>query len=376
MGGSVRRLVVKVGTSTLSDGQGAIDRAYVLALVTQLAAERAAGREVILVTSGAIRAGLAAMSAGSSVEASALATLPFRQAAAAIGQGHLMELYIEALRWHNVVAAQVLLTRDDLADRRRYLNARNTFEALLSMGALPIVNENDTIAVDEIKFGDNDTLAARVAALVHADMLLMLSDVEGLYEAAPCAGGPPPRVIRNVSRIDAAIEAMAGDAGSALGTGGMRTKIEAARIACASGVRTVIAHGRLPAVVRSAVEGDPIGTTFQPVRRQARGRKRWILAGSRAKGAVVVNEEAERRVRTCGASLLPVGIVGVEGDFEAGDLVEVRREDGTRFARGVANYSSRELRQVRGRHSEELEGLLGYRGYDEAIHRDNLLVDG
>ncbi len=368
----VRRLVVKVGTSTLTDRAGSIDRAFLLDLATQLAAQRAAGRDVILVTSGAIRAGIAALQANGD----APTTLPYRQAAAAIGQGHLMNLYIEALRWHSVVAAQVLLTRDDLADRRRYLNARNTFASLLEVGALPIVNENDTVSVDEIKFGDNDTLAARVASLVQADLLLILSDVEGLYAAAPQPGQPLPEVICTVPRIDAAVEAIAGGAGSAVGTGGMRTKVEAARIAAASGVRTVIAHGRRPGVVREVCEGAPVGTTFLAARSKPTGRKRWIVAGSRAKGAVVVDAAAEQRLRRSGASLLPVGIVAVVGEFEAGDLVEVRRTDGGRFARGLANYSAAELRAIQGRHSEELEAILGYRGYDEAIHRDDLVVDG
>jgi glutamate 5-kinase len=366
---------VKVGTSTLTDARGGIDRAYVLSLATQLAAQRSAGREAVLVTSGAIRAGMAALNAEGAAGGAALSTLPYRQAAAAVGQGHLMAFYIEALRWYDVVAAQVLLTRDDLADRRRYLNARNTFSALLALGVLPIVNENDTVAVDEIKFGDNDTLAARVASLIQADLLLVLSDVDGLYETAPRFGEPRPGVIRTVSRIDASIEAIAGGAGSDVGTGGMRTKIEAARIACASGVRTVIAHGRMPDVIRRAVEGEPVGTTFQAARARPLGRKRWILAGSRVRGAVVVNAQAEERLRRFGASLLPVGVVGVEGAFEAGDLVEVRCADGRRFARGVTSYSADELRRVQGRRSEEFEAILGYRGYDEAIHRDNLVID-
>ncbi len=373
-----RRLVVKVGTSTLTDPQGRIHRGYIADLTAQLAAQRAAGREVILVTSGAIRAGrerleLRAASPASHASADAN-TLPYKQAAAAVGQGLLLHTYTEAFAWRDVTVAQVLLTRDDLADRRRFLNARNTLTALLSLGVVPIINENDTVAVDEIRFGDNDTLAARVAVLAEADLLLILSDVEGLFARFPSEKEPGTVPIREVAKIDASIEALAGGAAGGVGTGGMRTKIEAARIATAFGIRTVIAHGRREKVVEEVVSGRPVGTTFLPRPGRQRGRKRWIAAGSRPRGSVRINERAAQRLLSEGVSLLAVGVVAVEGAFESGDLIEVFSETGTCLARGLTNYSAAELRRIQGLRSDQFEAVLGYRSYEEVIHRDNLAL--
>jgi glutamate 5-kinase len=407
------RIVVKVGTSTLTDPHGRIDRAFIADLAAQLAAQRAAGRDVLLVTSGAIRAGQEKLDAGARGRGDAGTppsapplrrggigggvprdVLPFKQAAAAVGQGLLMHTYTEAFAWRSVTVAQVLLTRDDLADRRRFLNARNTLTALLALGVVPIINENDTVAVEEIKFGDNDTLAALVAVLVEADLLLILSDVEGLYEtpspappftrgritnASPFAkGGTGEGVIRTVSRIDAQIEALAGEAFGGVGTGGMRTKVEAARIATASGIRTVIAQGRRERVVAEAVAGEEVGTTFLPrsTARRLRGRKRWIAAGSRPRGSVTVNARAAERLRREGVSLLAVGITAVIGEFDAGDLIEVRDEANRRCARGLTNYGADELRRIMGLRSDRFEAVLGCKTYDEVIHRDNLVVEG
>jgi len=379
-------MVVKVGTTTLTDSEGRIDRAFIADLTAQLAAQRAAGRDVLLVTSGAIRAGWESVERSAwSVKNAALnaqrLTLPYKQAAAAIGQGLLMHTYTEAFAWRNVTVAQVLLTRNDLADRRRFLNARNTLSALLALGVVPVINENDTVAVEEIRFGDNDTLAALVAVLVEADLLLILSDVEGLYSGMGAgeweSGGVAftPTLIQTVSRIDAAIEALAGEAQSGAGTGGMRTKIEAARIATTSGIRTVIAGGRRERVIADVIAGEEVGTTFLPAVTGLRGRKRWIAAGSRPRGSVTVNAKAAERLRKDGVSLLAVGIIDVTGEFANGDLVEVRDEAGRRFARGLTNYSAADLRRIQGLRSDRFEAVLGSKTYDEVIHRDNLVVE-
>ncbi|MCE7699969.1 MAG: glutamate 5-kinase, partial [Methanobacterium paludis] len=364
-------IVVKVGTSTLTDAQGCLDRGYIADLAAQLAGERLAGREVILVTSGAIGVGRDTLRRDDGDRASLVATsLPFKQAAAAVGQVVLMATYTEAFAWRNMTAAQVLLTREDLADRKRFLNARNTLTALLTLGVVPVINENDTVAVDEIKFGDNDSLAALVAVLVEADLLLILSDVEGLYSAPPdpnAESDTPPTVIRRVKRIDAGIEALAGGSGGALGTGGMRTKLEAARIATVSGIRTVIASGRRERVIADVAAGQEVGTTFLAGAGKLHGRKRWIIAGSRPRGSVVVNAGAAQRLLKDGVSLLAVGVTTVNGEFASGDLIEVRDETGRRFARGLTNYGAEELRLIQGLHSDQFEAVLGAKPYDEVI---------
>ncbi|HZP80777.1 MAG TPA: glutamate 5-kinase [Chthonomonadaceae bacterium] len=367
------RLVVKVGTSTLTDAHGRIDRAFIADLTAQLAALRAQGRDVLLVSSGAIRAGRERLS-----QALPPDSLPYKQAAAAIGQGLLIHTYTEAFAWRGVDCAQVLLTRDDLSDRRRFLNARNTLMALLSLGVIPVINENDTVAVDEIKFGDNDTLAALVATLVEADLLLILSDVEGLYAYPPGSQAGTPPLIRTVTKIDEAVAALAGDSASGVGTGGMRAKVEAARIATAAGIRAIIAPGRRERVVSEVVSGAEIGTTFLPRPSADRlpARKRWIAHSARPRGAVTVNARAKEKLKESGVSLLAVGIVGVTGSFTSGDLIEVRDEEGTVFGRGLTNYAAAEVRRVQGLRSEQFEAVLGYRGFEEIIHRDNLVIDG
>ncbi len=390
------RIVVKVGTSTLTDPQGRIDRAFIADLTAQLSSIRKDGRDVLLVTSGAIRAGRERLNRNQDTTRSAAAdgsasrsadsavgrlldTLPFKQAAAAIGQGLLVHTYTEAFAWRSVDCAQVLLTRDDLSDRRRFLNARNTLLALLTLGVVPIINENDTVAVDEIKFGDNDSLAAQVATLVEADLLLILSDVEGLCERAPCPDDvDPPRVISLVLRIDDAIVALAGEGSmTGMGTGGMATKVSAARIATQAGIRTVIARGRRPSVVSDVVEGKEVGTNFlpRPFADRISARKRWIAHSARPRGFVTVNLRAKERLVGSGVSLLAAGVTEVGGGFTAGDLVEVRDCEGVAFARGLTNYAAVELRRVKGLRSEQFEEILGYRGFDEIIHRDNLVID-
>ena len=281
--------------------------------------------------------------------------------------------------------AQILLTRDDLSDRRRFLNARNTLLALLELGVVPVINENDTVAVDEIKFGDNDMLAALVATLVEADLLLILSDVEGLYARPPGEEGNEEEggktggieIIETVAEISDSIVRLASGSKSGVGTGGMRTKVEAARIATSSGIRTVIARGRRERVVLEVANGERIGTTFfpRPDADRLSARKRWIGHAARARGSVTVNVKAREKLLQNGVSLLAAGIMEVTGAFVSGDLIEVRDEAGNVFARGLANYADSEIRRVLGLRSEQFEEILGYRGCDEIIHRDNLVVN-
>jgi glutamate 5-kinase len=377
------RIVVKVGTSTLTSPDGGVDRPFLADLVTQLAKERQQGRDILLVTSGAIKVGRDALakrpnSQNANNSSPSPDTLPYKQAAAAIGQGLLMHTYTEAFAWRDVHCAQVLLTRDDLSDRKRFLNARNTLLSLLALGVVPVINENDTVAVDEIKFGDNDMLAALVATLVEADLLLILSDVEGLYASPPDPhSDQTPPVLRTVERVDNAILALAGGSRSGVGTGGMRTKVEAARIATESGIRSVIAPGRSEGVLAKAIAEAEVGTTFlpQPNKERLPARKRWIAHSARPRGSVTVNVRAKERLRASGVSLLAVGITEVCGNFHAGDLIEIRDEAETVFGRGLANYSSSEIRQVQGLHSDQFESILGYRGFEEILHRDNLVID-
>lgn len=388
-----RRIVVKVGTSTLTDARGRIDRGYIADLAAQLAEQRSEGRDVVLVTSGAIRAGRerlegrpsragepecdAASAARGVSGGPSKSSLPYKQAAAAVGQGLLMHTYTEAFAWREVTCAQILLTREDLADRHRFLNARRTLLTLLSLGAVPIINENDTVAVDEIKFGDNDTLAALVATLVEADLLVILSDVEGLYAREPDASTTGGDVIRTVPSIDASILALAGGSEpGGVGTGGMRTKIEAARIAASSGIKTIVVGGRPAGAIADSVAGREVGTTFlpQPSKSRLPARKRWIAHTARPRGSVTVNTRARRKLETDGVSLLAVGIVSLAGTFAAGDLIEICDETGMAFARGLVNYDASEVRRVRGLRSDQFEAALGYRGCDEIVHRDNLVI--
>ncbi len=383
------RVVVKVGTSALTDAQGRLDRPFLADLAGQIARQHAHNCEMLLVSSGAIRAGREALAnAPSSSNRSAPSaprpapdTLPYKQAAAAIGQGRLMHTYTEAFAAHGLTCAQVLLTRDDLDDRGRFLNARNTLLALLALGVVPIINENDTVAVEEIKFGDNDRLAALVATLVDADLLLILSDVDGLYARPPDpqAALPPP-VIPVVAEINDTILALAGGAVSGVGTGGMRSKVEAARIATQSGVRTIIARGRRANVLDDAIRPSPdnaaIGTAFLPRDSSDRlpARKRWIAHSARPRGSVTVNARAREQLARGGVSLLAVGIVSVAGTFAPGDLIEALDETGATFARGLSNYADSEVRRVLGLRSERFAEILGYSGFDEIIHCDNLVV--
>lgn len=370
----MRRIVVKVGTSTLTGGTDGPDRVFINALAAQLAAQRLRGRQVVLVSSGAIQAGMGALGFAEKPR-----TIPEKQAAAAVGQGALMGLYADIFANYAVPVGQVLLTRDDLRHRARYINARNTIEALLARGALPIVNENDTVATEEIRVGDNDTLAALVTSLLDADGLLLLSDVDGLFDRNPTQHADA-RLVERVEKIDAATLAMAGGAGTAVGTGGMRTKLGAARIATGSGAAMWIARGRRPDVIADCLSQTPgAGTYFAPAAVRPSARKRWIAWADQPRGTIVVNACARAALEEAGRSLLAVGIVGVTGDFAAGDLVAVADESGAAFARGFTRYGASDVARIAGRPTAEIAGALALptgakAPHDEVIHRDQLVL--
>ncbi len=364
----VQRMVVKVGTHTITRKSGRLDLHQMERVVEQLVSQKLKGIEVLLVTSGAIAAGLEVM--GLRRRTSDIPTL---QAAASIGQVELIHLYAELFGKAGVKVGQVLLTQYDIARRQQYLNARNTIERLLDAGVVPVVNENDTVAVEEIRFGDNDRLAALVAGLVEADLLILLTDTKGLYTADPKKDGGA-EIIKMVPVIDRRIEELAQDTDKEHATGGMITKIEAARIATASRVGVVIAHGREKNVIQKIVEGREVGTYFPPKAKVVGGRKRWIAFGTYPAGKVYIDKGARDALIHHGRSLLPAGIIGCEGDFRAGDIVEILDEDGQLVARGLINYSSDETIKIKGTRSSEAARILGESTCKAAVHRDYLVI--
>jgi glutamate 5-kinase len=364
-----RRLVVKIGSRLLADEQtGALRRDWLEALADDLADIRKRGTEIIVVTSGAIAVGRAHLG----MLRRAL-RLEEKQAAAATGQIRVAGAWQGALARHGITAAQILLTLGDTEQRRRHLNARATIDTLLRLGVVPVINENDTVATEEIRFGDNDRLAARVAQMASADTLVLLSDIDGLYTADP-RRSPDARFVPEVGEIDAAIEAMAGEAPPGYSSGGMVTKLEAAKIAVASGCRMAIADGK-PVHPLRAVEAGARCTWFMVTAEPKTARKRWIASAVNAGGTITVDAGAAAAL-AAGKSLLPAGVVAVEGEFQRGDAVTVQGPDGRRLGRGLAAYSAADARRILRRKTGEIETLLGYRGRDEMIHRDDLVLDG
>lgn len=362
-----RRLVVKVGSALLVDGDtGRVNRAWLATLVEDLLRLRKRGQQVILVSSGAIALGRRRLGLRHGT-----LRLEESQAAAAVGQIRLAAAYKELLEEHEVTVAQVLLTLEDSERRRRYLNARATLESLLALGALPVINENDTVATAEIRYGDNDRLAARVAQMAGADCLVLLSDVDGLYSADPNKD-PRARIVPEVRRITPEIEAMAGNSNSAVGSGGMATKIMAARIAVAAGCHLCITAGSPRHPLRRLEEGAAC-TWFVPSATPAVARKQWIAGTLRPAGAITIDAGALRALLD-GRSLLPAGVTGARGRFERGDTVSVLSADGAEVARGIVAYSDTDAARIMGRKSSEIEALLGFRGRDEMIHRDDLVL--
>ena len=363
-----KRIVVKVGTSLLAGAEGGIEIGYVTRLAGVVAAECKRGKEIALVTSGAIGAGIKPL--GLKARPKSLRHL---QAAAAVGQVHLVHAYEEALRPHGYNVGQVLLTRDGLENRQRYLNARSTLLTLLEEGAVPVINENDTVSVDEIRFGDNDTLAALVTKLVDADLLVILTDVEGFFTSDPKKGGAD--LIDEVAEVTPEMERAASGTGSHLGSGGMATKLGAARQVAAGGAATVLAEGSDPAVLGRILAGEKVGTFFRPRGEGLRARRFWIAFGNVRSGAVRINDGAKAALLERGKSLLAVGVIAVEGEFSVGDTIGVVDEAGRELARGIANYTSGTVETIRGRQSKDLPGMLGTEySEDEVIHRDNLVI--
>jgi len=363
-----RRIVVKVGSSLVTNEGRGLDERAIGEWSRQLAALAAQGREVIMVSSGAIAEGMKRL--GWTTRPHELHEL---QAAAAVGQMGLAQMYETKLREHGMASAQVLLTHADLADRERYLNARSTLLTLLSLRVVPVINENDTVVNDEIKFGDNDTLGALVANLVEADLLVILTDQKGLYSADP-RKDPDARFIHEARAGDAALEQMAGGAGSSLGKGGMITKVLAAKRAAGSGASTVIAWGRETDCLLRIAQGEIIGTLLVAPTQKSQARKRWMADHLQLRGAVTVDAGAAARLQSDGKSLLPIGMVAVEGDFSRGEVIAVRDPAGQEIARGLANYAAAEARLLCRKPSSEIEKLLGYVAEPEMIHRTNLVV--
>ena len=363
-----RRIVVKVGSSLVTNEGRGLDEAAIGEWSRQLAALAAQGREVIMVSSGAIAEGMKRL--GWTTRPHELNEL---QAAAAVGQMGLAQMYETKLRENGMRSAQVLLTHADLADRERYLNARSTLLTLLGLRVLPVINENDTVVNDEIKFGDNDTLGALVANLVEADVLVILTDQRGLYSADP-RKDPEANFIHVAHAGDAALEAMAGGAGSSIGKGGMITKILAAKRAARSGASTVIAWGRERDALLRLASGEPIGTLLVAPTQKSQARKRWMADHLQLRGAVLVDEGAVAKLVREGKSLLPIGMTAVEGEFSRGEVIAVRDASGGEIARGLANYASAEARLLCRKPSGEIEKLLGYMAEPEMIHRTNLVL--
>ena len=364
-----RRAVLKVGSSLLAaEGEGLSPR-HALGLAQFVSASLAAGREVVIVSSGAVAAGRAVIHR----KASTGAAMAERQALAALGQAQLIGLW---QRFFERPVAQVLLTHDDLRNRRRYLNARATLNELLALGALPVINENDTVSVDELKLGDNDNLAAVIAALVDADVLFIATDIDGFYTSNPRVNADA-KPIEEVEALTPEFFAMAGDAGSSAGTGGMRTKLEAAAKAAAAGIETFLFNGTRAESVRALAEGRFQGTRFRPSQNRMAARKYWLRNVPLEAGGVIVDSGAARAMGEKGASLLPGGVVTAEGDFRRGDMIEVRLRDeaGDRaIARGVSQYSAVDIRRIARSHSRDIEAILGYNYGENVIHRDDLVM--
>jgi len=364
-----RRIVVKLGTSTMTGGTARLSPARLVDLVGQMAAVVAQGRQLLVVSSGAIAAGRERLNYPQLPK-----DIPVKQMLAAVGQPRLMALYEQLFGLYGLTVAQVLLTRADLSDRRRYLNSRNTLSALLGQGVIPIINENDTVATEEIRVGDNDNLSALVCNLIEADLLLLLTDQRGLLSADP-RRDPSASLIQEVTQAvipDELWRAAGGSAGG-LGTGGMVTKLQAADLARRSGATVVIAQGSLPGVITRLVNGEALGTRFSPLATALDWRKRFLLAGSHAPGALAVDEGAVRALRN-GGSLLPVGVCSLQGRFERGDVVSVVDAAGSEIARGLVNYASPDLERILGVQSDQIEAILGFAYGDEVIHRDHLVL--
>ena len=368
--GQAHTAVIKVGTNVLADPTGRLDRTRIQALADQIHRVRLGGRKVVLVTSGAIGAGVGKLALGKRPT-----DLPQLQACAAVGQAALMQIYQESLAPHGVQTAQILLTAGDFDSRGRYLNVRNTIRTLFEYDALPIINENDTVSVAEIKFGDNDHLAAMVTNLLRAPLLVLLTNVDGLYSDDP-RNNPDAKLLATVPNIDRSVTELAASSKSTLGVGGMKSKLRAARLATVAGEAVIIANGSHDSILDRIFAAEPVGTLFLPHGADVPAWKRWLGFTARPKGVLHVDDGAKRALREQGKSLLPVGVTAVAGEFVKGDVVSICDAEGEEIARGLSNYSSEDASRLRGKHSEQIASLLGSGLYAELVHRDNLVLIG
>ncbi|MCD8175752.1 MAG: glutamate 5-kinase [Phascolarctobacterium sp.] len=366
---TAKRIVVKVGTSTITHKNGKMNFSQIDRLAREISDLQNQGREMILVTSGAVAVGVDRLGLKEKP-----GTIPGKQAAAAVGQGVLMHTYEKFFAEYGQIVAQVLLTKTESLDRHRYTNSRNTFMELVKQRVIPIVNENDVVALDELKIGDNDNMSALVAGIIDVDLVIILSDVDGLYTANPRTD-PNAKLMHEVYEITPDIEAFAGGAGSQCGTGGMTTKLQAAKAATSSGINLVIASGTENGAIPNILNGEEIGTLFVSRENRLQFRKRWLAFGARIKGSIIIDAGCVRALHKAGGcSILPAGIADVNGDFETGSTVSVKDGSGHELARGLVHYSSDELEKIKGCKSADIEKLLGHKNYDEVIHRDDLVI--
>lgn len=364
----MKRLVVKIGSNILAEKGAGLDTRRISSIARDISALHDGGYDIVVVSSGAVAAGMRKLGLKERPR-----DIKLKQAAAAIGQSNLIWAYERSFGDYGKKVAQVLLTRDDFSDRKRYINSKNTLLTLLSYRVVPVINENDTVATDEIKFGDNDYLASLVAGLVESERLIILSDVEGLYSEDP-RRNPGARLMEYVDEITPELEERAGGAGSIVGTGGMYSKILAAKRAVSNGIPVHIISGRKEGLLNELIEGKNCGTLFTPKVERLSSRKGWIAYGSRAKGSVTMDAGAVKAIVSGGKSLLPSGIISVEGNFDTGDAVYCLDARGNRVAKGLTNYSSSEIEKIKGKKTSEIEKVLGYKYSEEVIHRDNLVV--
>ncbi len=364
-----RRIVVKVGSSTITYANGKRNFSQIDRLAREISDLQNQGKQMVLVTSGAVAVGVDRMGLPCKPQ-----TIPGKQAAAAVGQGVLMHTYEKIFADYGQIVAQVLITKTEAIDRHRYTNTRNTFMELMQQGVIPIVNENDVVALDELKIGDNDNMSALVGGIIDADLVIILSDVEGLYTANPQTH-PDAELVSTVLEITSEIEASAGGVGSSRGTGGMATKLQAAKAATSSGIQLVIASGTEKNAISRILQGEVIGTLFVSRENRLQFRKRWLAFGSQLQGCLVVDDGCAKAIRKAGGcSILPAGICAVEGSFQTGSTVSVVDKDKHELARGMVHYSSEELEQIKGCKSADIEEILGHKNYDEVIHRDDLVI--
>ena len=364
-----KRIVIKVGTSTITYANGKRNFSQIDRLAREISDLQNQGKEMILVTSGAVAVGVDRMGLPGKPK-----TIPGKQAAAAVGQGVLMHTYEKFFADYGQIVAQVLITKTEAIDRHRYTNTRNTFMELMRQRVIPIVNENDVVALDELKIGDNDNMSALVAGIVDADLVIILSDVDGLYTANPQTH-PDAVIVPEVAEITPEIEASAGGVGSARGTGGMATKIQAAKAATSSGIHLVIASGTEKNAVTRVLQGEELGTLFVSRENRLQFRKRWLAFGAKIAGSIVVDDGCAKAIRKAGGcSILPAGVFAVQGEFLPGSTVSVIDKDAHELARGLVHYSSAELEQIKGCNSGEIANILGHKNFDEVIHRDDLVI--